>query len=38
MPWENFRNLSDEDLRAVYAFLRTIPPVKNRVPEPTPPA
>lgn len=38
MPWENFRNLSDEDLRAVYAYLRTIPPVKNRVPEPTPPA
>ena len=37
MPWENFRNLSDEDLRAVYAYLRTIPPVKNRVPEPTPP-
>jgi hypothetical protein len=38
MPWENFRNLSDEDLRAVYAYLRTIPPVKNRVPEPLPPA
>ncbi len=38
MPWENFRNLSDEDLRAVYAYLRTIPAVKNRVPEPTPPA
>jgi mono/diheme cytochrome c family protein len=37
MPWQNFRNLSDEDLRAVYAYLRTIPPVKNRVPEPLAP-
>lgn len=37
MPWEAFRNLSDEDLKAIYAYLRTIPPVKNRVPEPVPP-
>jgi mono/diheme cytochrome c family protein len=38
MPWEVYRNLTDEDLKAVYAFLRTIPPVHNRVPEPRPPA
>jgi mono/diheme cytochrome c family protein len=37
MPWENFRNLSDADLSAVYAYLRSIPAVKNRIPEPTPP-
>ncbi|MGE0452096.1 MAG: cytochrome c [Vicinamibacteria bacterium] len=34
MPWAFYRNLTDEDLSAVYAYLRSIPPVKNRVPEP----
>jgi hypothetical protein len=24
-------------MEAIYSFLRTIPPVKNRVPEPLPP-
>ncbi|HEY9421115.1 MAG TPA: c-type cytochrome [Thermoanaerobaculia bacterium] len=37
MPWQSLKNLTDEDLRAIYAFLRTIPPVHNRVPEPVPP-
>lgn len=38
MPWTAIRHLSDEDLRSMYAYLRTIPPVHNRVPEPVPPA
>jgi cytochrome c553 len=38
MPWEAFRNLSEEDLRSVYAYLRTIRPIRNRVPEPEPPS
>ena len=37
MPWTAYRNLTDDDLKAVYAYLRSIPPVKNRVPEPVPP-
>ena len=37
MPWGAFRNFSDEDLRSIYAYLKTVPPVKNRVPEPLPP-
>jgi len=37
MPWQFYRNLTDQDLRSIYAYLRTIPPVHNRVPEPTPP-
>jgi hypothetical protein len=37
MPWAFYRNLTDEDLRSIYAYLRTIPPVHNRVPLPTPP-
>ena len=38
MPWGAFRNLADEDLRSIYAYLMTVPPVRNRVPEPLPPA
>ena len=34
MPWEVYGRLPDEDLKAVYAYLRSIPPVHNRVPEP----
>jgi hypothetical protein len=37
MPWGAFRNFSDEDLRSIYAYLKTVPPVHNRVPEPLPP-
>ena len=34
MPWPAFKNLSDDDLKAIFAYLRTIPPVVNHVPEP----
>jgi hypothetical protein len=37
MPWGAFRNLNDEDLKSIYAYLRTVPAVRNRVPEPVPP-
>ena len=37
MPWQNFATMTDEDLKAVYAYLQTIPPVRNQVPEPVPP-
>lgn len=37
MPWQMYRNLTDEDLKAVYAYLRTIPPVTNRIPDPVAP-
>ena len=29
-----FKNMTDDDLRAILAYLRTLPPVKNEVPEP----
>jgi Cytochrome c len=38
MPWESFRNMTDQDLAAIYAYLRTVPPIHNRVPAPEPPA
>lgn len=34
MPWQNVASFTDEDLRAVFAYLQSLPPVKNRVPEP----
>ena len=37
MPIPMYRNFNDADFEAIYAFLRSIPPVKNRVPEPLPP-
>lgn len=32
MPWYNISHMRDEDLRAVFAFLKSLPPVKNAVP------
>jgi mono/diheme cytochrome c family protein len=33
MPWFNYAKMTDQDLRAVYAYLRTLKPVKNQVPD-----
>jgi hypothetical protein len=38
MPIRMYRNFTDDDLEAIFAYLGTIPAVKNRVPEPLPPA
>ena len=37
MPWFNYGKMEEADLQAIFAYLRSIPPVKNRVPEPLPP-
>jgi len=37
MPWSYFRNMSDEDLKAIFAYLRTLPPVQHRVDNTEPP-
>jgi hypothetical protein len=31
MPWGYFRNMTDDDLKAIFAYLRTVPPVQHRV-------
>jgi hypothetical protein len=31
MPWFNYAKLTDEDISAVYAYLRSIPPVSNTI-------
>jgi hypothetical protein len=42
MPWHAYSNLSETDLKAIFAYLHSIPAVKNKVPEaqvaPPPPA
>jgi len=30
MPWEAFSNMSDQDLKAIYAYLNTLKPVENK--------
>jgi mono/diheme cytochrome c family protein len=37
MPWNWYRNMTDEDLKAVFAYLQTLPPIKNAIPDPLPP-
>lgn len=34
MPWQGFSKMTDDDLKAIFAFLKTIPPIRNKVPEP----
>ena len=36
MPWEDFKAMTDEDLKALFAYLQSLPPVKNQVPLPVP--
>lgn len=38
MPWPMYRQFTDADLDAIFTYLQSIPPVRNRVPEPLPPA
>jgi mono/diheme cytochrome c family protein len=37
MPWEMFRFMTDDEIKAIWAYLRTIPAVSNVVPAPLPP-
>jgi len=34
MPWRVFKNLNDADLKAMFAYLRTVKAIENKVPEP----
>ena len=31
MPWRELRRMTDDDLRAIYRYLRTVPPIRNEV-------
>ncbi|MDQ5908791.1 MAG: hypothetical protein QG599_884 [Pseudomonadota bacterium] len=38
MPWQALSHLTEDDLRAMFQYLQTVPPVRNRVPDYQPPA
>ena len=33
MPWDQFQQMSDNDLKAIYAYLKTLTPVRNEIRE-----
>jgi hypothetical protein len=37
MPWQMYRNMTDDELKAIFAYLKTTKPIRNIVPEPKPP-
>jgi hypothetical protein len=37
MPWNWFAQMTDADLASMYMYLRSIPPISNKVPDPLPP-
>jgi len=37
MPWQAFRNMTDDELKAVFAYLKSTKPIHNIVPQAAPP-
>ena len=37
MPWFGLAALNDEDLKSIFAYLKSLKPIHNQVPEPIPP-
>jgi hypothetical protein len=37
MPWPNLKDVTDEDLGAIFAYLKSLPPIHNQVPTPRSP-
>jgi hypothetical protein len=37
MPWQAYRHLPDKDLKAIFAYLKSLKPIRNRVPQYQPP-
>jgi hypothetical protein len=37
MPWQMYRNFSDDELKAIFAYLKSTKPIRNIVPAPKPP-
>lgn len=37
MPWQTIGRMTDSDLKAVWAFLRSLKPIENAVPDPISP-
>lgn len=37
MPWQDYKYMSDDEMKAIFAYLKSIPPIKNVVPQAQPP-
>ena len=33
MPWQEFATATDADLKAMFAYFKSLPPIQNRVPD-----
>jgi hypothetical protein len=38
MPWQETGKMTDDDLKAIFAYLRSLPPIDNEIPAPLPPS
>jgi mono/diheme cytochrome c family protein len=38
MPYPMYKHMTDQDLAAIFAYLRSVPAISNKVPDPLPPA
>jgi hypothetical protein len=38
MPWESIGKMTDQDLKDMFAYFKSLTPVRNAVPQPMPPA
>jgi hypothetical protein len=38
MPWQMYQHMTDAELKAIFAYLKTTKPISNVVPPPVPPA
>jgi len=37
MPWQNYANMTDGDIKTIFLYLKNTASVKNEVPPPIPP-
>lgn len=37
MPWQMYRHMTDDEIKAIFAYLKSIKPINNSVPAPVPP-
>jgi hypothetical protein len=37
MPWQEIGHMRDDDLKAIFAYLQSLPPIENPIPAPIPP-
>lgn len=38
MPWQSIGQMTDDDLKAIFAYLKSLPPIENPIPPPIPPS